>query len=323
MEEVLLDLPLPTDLIRYVIAPQMFSLSDMVHHKLDNIILKSYISGYSLRDLALALIKCCTCGRLPIFKKIYENWRDCYIKTIANFNNIISNELADSDEDDDLESHVFLPPCGLTLDNNSISIFFISVLSPDLKILQYLLSIIPRIKFDHAFMFSCIQNNQPHHFIYLYERQTQTQPCSAGDIGQIKTYIVYCIKYNNTYIYKYLLDCYVDILCAILGPNQISTKQQDSSFEEILIKLSSAHKHYDIEDMLIYTVKTGVALSSRLKTNIIKNILASTRDNCAEIAEELYAIWKCKLSQSVAYELLVNLNPLKNHKAIAFLKKYH
>jgi len=119
------------------------------------------------------------------------------------------------------------------------------------------------------------------------------------------------------------LDCYVDILCAILGPNQILTKQQDSSFEEILIKLSSAHKHYDIEDMLIYTVKTGVALSSRLKTDIIKNILASTRDNCAEIAEELYAIWKCKLSQSVAYELLVNLNPLKNHKAIAFLKKYH
>ena len=317
MEELLLELPLPTDLIRYVIAPQMFNLSGMIQHKLDNILLKLYISDYSLRELALALIKCCKSGRLPIFIKIYKNWLNCYTKTLTNSR---VNESIISDEDDD-ESRIFLPPCGLTPDNNSIHIFFISTLSPDLKILQYLLSIIPTAKFDHPFMLRCISDNHPNHFIYLYERNEILY--STIGIIQIKHYIVHCIKHNNAHIYKYLLDCYVDNLYKIVSYNQMITKPQDSSFEEILIKLSAAAQKYDVGDMLLYTIKTGIALSSELKTNIIKNILAGVSDNCAEIAEELYSIWKCKLSQKNAYELLVNLDPLKNYKAITFLKKYH
>ena len=84
MEETLLGLDLPTDLIRHVIIPQMFSLSEMVKNRLYNTILGlnmlSNMEKYPLDEIILTLIECCKHNYPPVFSKIYDIWNVIYLK---------------------------------------------------------------------------------------------------------------------------------------------------------------------------------------------------------------------------------------------------
>ena len=84
MEEILLGIDLPTDLIRHIIIPQLFSLSKMVENRLYNTILGlnliSNIEKYPLNEIIDTLMECCKHNYPPVFRKIYEVWTTIYKK---------------------------------------------------------------------------------------------------------------------------------------------------------------------------------------------------------------------------------------------------